>query len=132
MKFTLQQLKAAHEKVKSGADFPGYIKEIKALGLARYIYSVIDGSIIYYGNEHTVSAPAIYTPKSISLNASTDMLRGIIATHQQGKTDFITFCQQAAEAGVRQWVIDTNRMLCIYEDKDGNEMIAELIPDSGY
>jgi len=27
--FTVEQIKAAHSKVKSGADFPSYIKEIK-------------------------------------------------------------------------------------------------------
>ena len=31
--FTVEQIKAAHSKVKSGADFPAYIQEIKALGL---------------------------------------------------------------------------------------------------
>ena len=34
--FTAEQIKAAHSKVKSGADFPGYIKEIKALGVTHY------------------------------------------------------------------------------------------------
>ena len=31
--FTVEQIKAAHSKVKSGADFPSYIKEIKSLGV---------------------------------------------------------------------------------------------------
>ena len=31
--FTLEQIKLAHSKVKSGADFPAYIKELKALGV---------------------------------------------------------------------------------------------------
>ena len=30
--FTAEQIKAAHSKVQSGADFPAYIKAIKALG----------------------------------------------------------------------------------------------------
>jgi uncharacterized protein YbcV (DUF1398 family) len=30
--FTLEQIKQAHSKVKSGADFPKYIQEIKILG----------------------------------------------------------------------------------------------------
>ncbi len=60
------------------------------------------------------------------------MLRHIISIHQQGKTDFSTFCEQVAAAGVKQWVIDTERMLCIYEDIDGKEMVAESIPDVSY
>jgi hypothetical protein len=32
--FTIEQIKQAHNKVKSGADFPKYIQEIKKLGMA--------------------------------------------------------------------------------------------------
>jgi uncharacterized protein YbcV (DUF1398 family) len=131
--FTLQQMKAAHAKVKSGADFPRYIQEIKALGLKRYTYNVTNGTITYYGeNGHVVSAPAIYAPKAINQVAAPDELRHIILIHQQGETDFPTFCAQAAEAGVKQWVIDTERMLCTYEDNEGREMVLEPIPDAGY
>jgi uncharacterized protein YbcV (DUF1398 family) len=131
--FTLQQMKAAHAKVKSGADFPQYIQDIKTYGLKKYIFSVIDGTITYYGQSgHQVAAPAIYEHKTINPVASPEELRHIITIHQQGKTDFPTFCDQAAATGVKQWVIDTERMLCIYEDADGKEMVAEPIPDAGY
>lgn len=30
--FTIEQIKTAHSQVKSGADFPAYIQEIKKLG----------------------------------------------------------------------------------------------------
>jgi uncharacterized protein YbcV (DUF1398 family) len=131
--FTLQQIKAAHAKVKSGADFPRYIQEIKALCLKRYVFSVGDGSAIYYGEkECQVVSPAIYIPKTINPESLPDQLRHTIAIHQQGQTDFLTFCTQAAEAGVKQWVIDTERMLCVYQDTDGKEMVAEPIPGAGY
>lgn len=131
--FTLQQMKAAHAKVKSGADFPHYVQEIKSYGLKSYSYNVTDGTITYYGeNGHQVDAPAIYEPKTINLIASPDELRRIISIHQQGKTDFLTLCEQAAAAGVKKWVIDTERMLCTYEDTDGKEMVVEPIPEAGY
>jgi uncharacterized protein YbcV (DUF1398 family) len=131
--FTLQQMKAAHAKAKSGADFPRFIREIKALGLKKYTYSVSDGAITYYGeNGYHVHAPAIYEPKSINSDASPEQLRHVIATHQQGQTDFPTFCQQVAMAGVKQWVIDTDLMLCIYEDSNGRELVSEPIPDAAY
>lgn len=40
--FTAEQIKAAHSKVKSGADFPSYIQEIKALGVTHYEAHVED------------------------------------------------------------------------------------------
>jgi hypothetical protein len=34
--FTIEQIKQAHVKVKSGADFPAYIKYLKQLGVRYY------------------------------------------------------------------------------------------------
>ncbi|NCD71476.1 DUF1398 domain-containing protein [Mucilaginibacter agri] len=131
--FTLQQLKAAHAKVKTGADFPAYIQEIKALGLVTYEFIVKDGSTVYYGaDNYHVASPAIYEPLTINTTASPDALKHTIAIHQQGQTDFMTFCKEAANAGVEKWVIDTVAMLCTYRDLGGNVMVAEPIPQAGY
>lgn len=34
--FTVQQIELAHEKVKTGADFPKYIQDIKELGVIAF------------------------------------------------------------------------------------------------
>jgi uncharacterized protein YbcV (DUF1398 family) len=131
--FTLQQMKAAHAKVKSGADFPAYVQEIKQLGLLHYDYLVKDGRTVYHGADgFQVSGEAIYPEKIISDQPSPDTVRQIINEHQQGKTDFLTFCSLVADAGVEKWVVDTEAMLCSYYDRSGNGMVAEPIPDSGY
>jgi uncharacterized protein YbcV (DUF1398 family) len=128
--FTEQQLKDAHSKVKSGADFPAYVQEIKALGLLNYEYLVTDGKTVYHGvNDHVIRSAPIYSPLTIVLDSSTEQLKHAIAIHQQGQTDFMTFCRQVAEAGVQKWVIDTNTMLCTYHDQQGNVMVAEPIPE---
>jgi len=126
-------MKAAHAKVKTGTDFPAYVKEIKQLGLLRYEYLVRNGKTIYYGaNNFQVSSEAIYTEKVISIISSPAAVKQIIAEHQQGKTDFLTFCTNVADAGVEKWMVDTQNMLCSYYNLDGNTMVAEPIPDSGY
>lgn len=129
--FTEQQLKEAHSKVKTGADFPKYVNEIKQLGLLRYEFWVDNGRIIYYGdNRHTVKCAPKYPQIQIAENSSPEQLRHTITIHQQGLTDFLTFCKEAAAAGVEKWAIDTQRMLCTYYDSAGNEMVAEPIPQS--
>lgn len=131
--FTLFQLKAAHAKVKSGADFPGYVREIKQLGLLHYDFQVRDGQIEYHGaNGFQVNSDPMYAEKIISAQASPPAVRQIIAEHQQGKTDFLTFCQQVADAGVEKWTVDTQAMLCIYYDMKGNRLVAEPIPEHAY
>ncbi len=128
--FTVEQIKAAHAKVKSGADFPAYIKEIKGLGLTRYEFMVADGHIDYYGtNDYKVSDQAIYPEKSIATNAQPSVLKQVIEEHQKGLSDFLTFCQLAADAGVQKWVVNTQTMLCTYYSLQGDEMVAEPIPD---
>lgn len=131
--FTLQQMKAAHAKVKSGADFPAYVQEIKKLGLSRYEFRVKDGQTFFHGsgNFQIVSDP-IYREKTIEQRSSVRHLRQIIAETQQGKSDFQAFCNGAATAGVEKWVVDTEKMLCTYYDLSGNKMVEEPIPDASY
>lgn len=131
--FTLLQMKAVHAKVKSGADFPAYVREIKRLGLLHYDFLVRNGQTEYHGaNGFRVNGDPIYAEKNISAHASPTAVREIIAEHQQGKTDFLTFCQQVADAGVEKWIVDTQGMLCIYYDLNGNIMVAEPIPENAY
>lgn len=47
--FTTQQIEQAHEKVKSGADFPKYIQEIKGFGVQSFITFVKDSHTEYFG-----------------------------------------------------------------------------------
>ena len=131
--FTVKQIKAAHAQVKSGKDFPAYIQEIKALGLTRYEFFVADGHTIYYGDaDENVSAPPIYNTKAISGNAQAQALKQIITEHQQGQSDYLTFCQLVADIGVYKWVVNTQTMLCTYYSLNGENMMAEPIPQTGY
>src|SRR5688572_4005724 len=95
--FTVDQIKAAHSKVKSGADFPAYIKEIKQLGVTYYKTFVSDGHTEYYGasNFKTI-APAKYTKLTISETPNTEQFKVDLKEHQQGKTDFLTFIAMCA------------------------------------
>ncbi len=109
------------------------MQEIKSLGWVYYGYMVTDGSTVYHGaNNSKVQNGAIYPSKNINSESSLEELKHIIKIHQQGQTNFLTFCEQAAAAGVNHWTVDTRRMACIYVDCAGTEMLAEPIPDGGY
>ena len=127
--FTVEQLKAAHGKVKSGADFPAYIREIKAMGVTHYETYVNDGHINYYGaNNHTAKVPAKYDIITIAENANKEVFKPELLAHQQGKTDFLTFIKMCAETGIERWEISMDKMTCTYYDKAGNEILVEEIP----
>ncbi|MFD0795243.1 DUF1398 domain-containing protein [Mucilaginibacter litoreus] len=127
--FTLQQMQTAHGKVKTGADFPKYVQEIKSLGLLHYTFKVADGCTVYTGvNGYEISSPPKYALKTIYGQCNAEVLYYNISMHQQGHSDFLTFCSQAAACGVECWVVDTQTMLCTYYNNSGEAMLSEPIP----
>ncbi|WP_339608104.1 DUF1398 family protein [uncultured Roseivirga sp.] len=127
--FTVEQIKAAHSKVKSGADFPAYIKEIKSLGVTHYEAYVADGHIDYHGgNDYTAKVPAKYDSFVITDTVKSEEFKAALIAHQQGKTDFLTFIKMCAAVGIEKWAICMNKMTCTYYDKKGNEILVEEIP----
>ncbi|MEQ9375989.1 MAG: DUF1398 family protein [Imperialibacter sp.] len=126
--FTVDQIKAAHSKVKSGADFPSYIQEIKALGVTHYEAYVTDGHIDYHGDSHTAKVPAKYDATAIADTANIEAFKTELVAHQQGKTDYNTFIKMCATYGIEKWIICMEKMTCTYYDKAGNEILVEQIP----
>ncbi|HEY9048894.1 MAG TPA: DUF1398 family protein [Ohtaekwangia sp.] len=127
--FTLQQIKEAHAKVKSGADFPAYIQALNNLGVAHYATYVTDCHTLYTGKEQErLFSASRYTAIAIADNSDPALLKIYLQEHQQGKTDYFTFCNQAAATGVWKWVVDLYAMTCTYYDKAGTVMLAEEIP----
>lgn len=127
--FTIEQIKTAHSKVKSGADFPAYVREIKAMGVTNYEAYVTDGHIDYHGtNNYTAKVPAKYEPLEIADTTNNEQFKAELVAHQEGKTDFLTFIKMCAMFGIEKWTISMNKMTCTYYDKAGNEILVEQIP----
>ncbi len=129
--FTIEQIHEAFGKVKSGADFPQFVRDLKAIGVTHYDNFVADGNTIYYGTDNFVlQGEAKYLPMYVSNESSVDKLKQAIFIHQQGQTDYPTFCLQAAGAGVEKWTTHMIKMTVIYLDKQGNELTVEPILQS--
>ncbi len=127
--FTIEQVKAAHSKVKSGADFPNYVQEIIKLGVTAYENYVTDGHTDYCGsNNYSVSSPAKYAALIIADESNTALFKQELKAHQRGETDYMAFCKISADTGVEKWIVNMAAMTCTYFDKAGNEMLVEVIP----
>lgn len=48
--------------------------------------------------------------------------------HQQGNTDYMTFCQDAADAGIAYWCMNLQTMECLYGDANNATILIESIP----
>jgi uncharacterized protein YbcV (DUF1398 family) len=127
--FSLAQIHYAYDKVKSGADFPRFVQDLKDLGVISYDNHVADGLTMYFGTEtFALEGEPKYSSLTIQDNSSAEKLRTALSIHQQGETDYPTFCRQAAEAGVEKWSVHLLDMTVTYFDKQGNSLIMETIP----
>jgi uncharacterized protein YbcV (DUF1398 family) len=127
--FTTDQIKQAHSKVESGADFPAYIQEIKTFGVKAYETYVSDGHTDYHGdNGFSTSAPGKYNVLHIADTSNTPQFIADLKAHQQGHSDYLSFIQSCATFGVEKWKVSIEKMTCTYFDKAGNVMLVENIP----
>lgn len=127
--FTLAQIRAAHEQVKSGADFPQYIQDIIILGVKKLETYVIDSHTLYFGIDgyQTKSEPQ-YEPLMIADQVNKALFTSYLHQHQQGGSDYFTFCTHCAQTGVVKWIVDLTEMSCTYYDQEGHQILVEIIP----
>lgn len=126
--FTIDQIHKAFAKVKSGADFPQFVQDLKELGVSHYDNFVSDGRTTYYGlDDFSLDSEAKYSNITVNNISSSESLKHAISIHQQGQTDYPTFCIQAAEAGVEKWRTHMIEMTVTYLDKTGNQLTIERI-----
>ena len=126
--FTIQQIHTAAQKVKSGSDFPQFIQDLKVIGVCSYDQFVLDGHTHYYGSDYLVADKAKYPVLEVADHSSEVMLKNAITIHQQGLTDYYTFCLEAAKAGVEKWQTNIVDMTVSNINRQGDIILIEPIP----
>ncbi len=128
--FTIEQIHEAFGKVKSGGDFPQFVQDLKKIGVTHYDNFVSDGRTKYYGkNGFMLEGKSKYPKMEVNNISSADKLKHAISIHQQGQTDYLTFCQHASEAGVEKWTTHMIEMTVTYLDKEERKLTIEPIPN---
>jgi uncharacterized protein YbcV (DUF1398 family) len=127
--FTIAQIKEAHSRVKSGADFPVYIQDLIELGVKGYDTFVNDGHVEYFGDDDLRAvATETYGNITIAPFANKERFIEFLVIHQSGQTDYITFCNHAGQCGIAKWSVNIVEMTCTYLDQSGAEILIEKIP----
>lgn len=127
--FTVEQIEQAHSKVKSGADYPRYIQEIKRMGVTYFETRVNDSHTNYFGKDnYQANSKPQYEPLIISDTCDREKFYHYLKIHQQGQTDYHTFCRHCAETGIEKWIVSLDDMTCTYYDKADNKVLVEQIP----
>ena len=127
--FTIAQIKEAHSGVKSGADFPAYIKDLITLGVKGYTTLVNDGHVEYFGaDNYRVVATETYNTITVAPAANKERFIEFLVMHQDGQTDYLTFCNHAGQCGIAKWSVNIIEMTCTYFDQSDAEILIEKIP----
>lgn len=127
--FTVQQIKEAHSKVKSGADFPKYMQDIIALGVTSFETFVFDNHTNYFGKDNfQTSSEGFSETLKVEDVCNIEQFKSDLKSHQQGNTDYMTFLNDCAKSGIEKWIVMMDKMTCNYYDKAGNEVLVEQIP----
>lgn len=127
--FTLSDISTAHARVKSGADFPQYARNLIAMWVTAYDVYVSDGHAIYLGNDMPLVSPAKYATLSITDSVNQEKFIERLKLHQGGGADYMTFCQDCAETGIEKWTLDMWAHTCTYYDTSGNVVHTENFPE---
>jgi len=127
--FTVEQIQAAHSKVKSGADFPSYMQDLIKLGVVSFETFVEDSHSVYFGRDNfSTKSEGKYDNLKISDTLDKEQFVSDLKLHQKGGTDYMTFCQDCAKSGIEKWTVKTDDITCTYFDTKGNEVLVEVIP----
>ncbi len=127
--FTIAQIKEAHSKVKSGADFPNYIQDLIELGVQGYDIFVNDGHEEYFGaDNYRVAATKNYDSIVVAPSPNKERFIEFLVMHQDGQTDYLTFCNHAAQCGIAKWSVNIIEMTCTYFDLSDAPILIEKIP----
>ncbi|MDQ0475654.1 MULTISPECIES: DUF1398 domain-containing protein [Chryseobacterium] len=126
MKFTSEQIHEA--QTESGNIFPVLIRQLKLLGVVNFITFVTDGHTDYFDDEKESITSEATHDLLISENTNAEKFLERLKLHQNGGTNFQTFCQDCAENGIDCWIVDLQKMTCTYYDKSGKEILVEKIP----
>lgn len=128
--FTIEQIEQAHSRVKSGADFPKYIKEIKEFGVLSFETWVTDSHTVYFGsNKFSNQSKPKYAELVIADDSNKNTFIKLLEKHQAGETDYFQFCEDCAATGIEKWEVKLNEMTCTYFAKNGDEILVEKIPE---
>ena len=127
--FSITQIKEAHSKVKSGADFPAYIQDLIALGVKGYDTFVNDGHVEYFGDDnYRAVATETYDTIKIAPSANKERFIEFLVIQQDGQTNYLTFCSHAGQCGIAKWSVNIIEMTCTYFDQSNAEILIEKIP----
>ena len=126
--FTLDQISDIHDRLGKQSTLPDYLKALNDIGVAYYDSFLTDGHSEYFGKENQkIVSPPVHERLTIASKSNREGLLHHLNLHNQGETDYLEMSQGLAGSGVEKWSFDTGKLTITYYDREGRELLVEMI-----
>ena len=89
----------------------------------------MDKTPFYFGNsDFKAVADKSYDNIPVAPTANKERFIEYLVMHQEGQTDYLTFCHHAAQCGIAKWSVNIIEMTCTYFDAKNDAILIEKIP----
>ncbi len=128
MEFSLTTIKHA-QQLYTGVEFPILVAAFAELGITQVTINIHTGETTYQHRDGMhLQTPSLKATTPVASTASQVGLTTSLQIHQQGKSDFPTFCEEIAAAGIAYWIIDVSALTCDYYSLIDALILSETIP----
>ncbi len=126
--FTLEQINEIHDRLGTIEGLPQYVQALCALGIEKYDSYLTDGHSEYFGMDgQKVVSSAFHETLPISDVSDREKVLEHLDLHNRRETSYLEMSRGLAESGVEKWTVDTRNMTLAYYDRQGNELLIEMI-----
>ena len=99
------------------------------MGVQGYDIFVHDGHEEYFGTDnYRVATTNNYDSSAIVPLVNKERFIEFLMMHQDGQTDYLTFCHHAAQCGIAKWSVNIIEMTSTYFDLSDAAVLIEKIP----
>ncbi|MGC2446299.1 MAG: DUF1398 family protein [Candidatus Sulfotelmatobacter sp.] len=126
--FTIEQINDLHARLGSTKTLAEYVRALKALGVERYDSYLADGHSEYFGQAgQKVCSPAMHEVLAVAENSQRETFLEHLRRHERRETTYLEMSRGLAQSGIEKWTVDTGKMIMMFCDKAGREMLVEQI-----
>ncbi|CAM3887901.1 MULTISPECIES: DUF1398 family protein [Staphylococcus] len=113
----------------TGVNFPKLFQAFKAMGITINTVDIQNGTTVYtHQSGEQIIDKGVKSTVPISHHTDKEQLQESLKQHQIGETDFSSFCDEMAQAGIYKWHISIDAGTCAYVNLKNEIVIVERIP----
>jgi uncharacterized protein YbcV (DUF1398 family) len=126
--FTIEQIDALHARLGSAETLADHVRELAAIGVARYDSYVSDGHSEFVGHDaDRVVSSAVHDELTVAESSDREAFLDHLKRHERGDASYLEMSRGLADSGIEKWTVDTAAMTMTFYDRFGDHVLVEQI-----